>query len=96
MNPICLVHAAFRNRRYLPDLGVDGVGDEATIEGFKVRVAGLTEGIRSFTQSPYIFVRSAQARKYLNVEPDFGSFLLVKTDPQPWASKKFSRNFCDN
>ena len=45
-----------------------------------MRVAGLTEGMRSFTQSPYVFVKPSQARKYLDVRPDLTSFLLVKTD----------------
>lgn len=72
--------SVFVDRRYLPELGVKGVGDEASIEGFAVRVAGLTEGMRSFTQSPYVFVKPSQARKYLDVRPDSTSFLLVKTD----------------
>ena len=40
--------SVFVDRRYLPELGVKGVGDEASIEGFAVRVAGLTERIAIF------------------------------------------------
>ena len=69
------------DRRYLNALGVKGVGDAAGIGDFSVRVTGLSEGIRSFTQSPYVFAKPEQARKYLGVPSGSTTFLLVKTEP---------------
>ncbi len=63
---------------YLRDLGISGIGDTAQIENGKVRVAALTEGIRSFTQSPYVYMPLARARHLIGVPSDRATFHLVK------------------
>jgi putative ABC transport system permease protein len=43
-----------------------------------VRVTGLTEGIRSFTVSPYVFTTLNRARTLLDMAPDDITYVLVK------------------
>ncbi len=40
---------------YQDKLEIAGVGDTAEINGHRVRVVGITRGIRSFTTSPFVF-----------------------------------------
>ena len=47
--------AVIVDKTYLAELGLKGVGDTAQVGASRVRVVGLTEGIRSFTVTPYIF-----------------------------------------
>ena len=69
------------DRTYLENLGVKGVGDTAQIEASRVRIVGLTEGIRSFTTAPYVFMSLARARSILGLSPNQTTFLLVKLAP---------------
>lgn len=74
-------NAVVLDKSYLGDLGVNGIGDQAAIEGLSIRVAALTDGIRSFTQSPYVFTSLDQARKYVEAPAGASSFLVIKLDP---------------
>ncbi|WP_407179014.1 ABC transporter permease [Bradyrhizobium sp. STM 3562] len=69
------------DRSYFERLGVDGVGGTAEIRGRRVKVAAITDGIRSFTTTPYIFVDVKNARTYTGTPPDRASDLLVRLDP---------------
>jgi putative ABC transport system permease protein len=51
--------AVFVDRTYLEELGIKGTGDTAQIAASRVRIAGLTDGIRSFTVSPYVLAKIA-------------------------------------
>ena len=62
-------------------LGLDGLGAKANIRGKKVQVAALTEGIRSFTTTPYIFADIASARSYIGLPKSVASYFLVKLKP---------------
>jgi putative ABC transport system permease protein len=75
------------DRRYVDDLGVTGIGDLAGIGGYRIRVGALSAGVRSFTQSPYVFARPEQARRYLGIPADSTTFLLVRVG----ASKSLRR-----
>jgi putative ABC transport system permease protein len=66
------------DRSYFGRLGVTGVGSTAEIRGQKVQVAALTDGIRSFTTTPYIFVDLRKARTYTGAPPQKASHLLVR------------------
>jgi putative ABC transport system permease protein len=66
---------------YLDELGIKGIGDTAQIGGSRVRVTGLTEGIRSFTVSPFIFTTLNRARSLLNLSADDLTYVLVKLQP---------------
>lgn len=62
-------------------LGLEGLGTKANIRGQKVHVAALTEGIRSFTTTPFVFTDIASARKYIGLPKSVASYFLVKLKP---------------
>ncbi|RUP07559.1 MAG: FtsX-like permease family protein [Hyphomicrobium sp.] len=66
---------------YLSELGINGVGDTAQAGGGRVKIRALTEGIRSFTQSPYAYTTLNRARQLLGADDDKSTFLLVKLAP---------------
>ena len=69
------------DRSYLGELGVSGIGDTAQVATGRVKIRALTEGIRSFTQSPYAYTTLNRARQLLGVGGDRSTFLLVKLAP---------------
>jgi putative ABC transport system permease protein len=69
------------DRSYLNELGVSGIGDTAQVATGRVKIRALTEGIRSFTQSPYAYTTLNRARQLLGVESDRSTFLLLKLAP---------------
>jgi putative ABC transport system permease protein len=69
------------DKTYLKSLGISGIGDTAQIANRRIRVTALTEGIRSFTTSPYIWTTSNRARSIINAEPDQATYFLVKLAP---------------
>lgn len=70
------------DRSYFERLGVSGVGSTAEVRGRKVRVVAITDGIRSFATTPYVFVDLKNARIYTGTPRDRASSILVrlKTD----------------
>src|SRR5437016_4617666 len=58
------------DRSYFELLGVSGLGSTAEIRGEKVRVAAVTDGIRSFATMPYVFSNLYRARSYLALSPE--------------------------
>jgi putative ABC transport system permease protein len=69
------------DRSYADKLGVTGPGSSAEIEGHPVRVEGMTDGIRSFTTSPYVFTSLSKAHELTSVPQDQANFYLVKLVP---------------
>jgi putative ABC transport system permease protein len=69
------------DRTYLADLGIRGIGDIAQIETGRVRVAAITDGIRSFTMAPYVFTTLNRARALLGAPGDHSTFFLVQLAP---------------
>ena len=71
------------DKAYFDRLGVSGqgVGEEADIRGKDVKVAAVTQGIRSFTTTPYVFTDINQARDYIGIPPSFVSYFLVHVKP---------------
>lgn len=74
-------NAVVTNSNYLKKLGISGVGAPAEIEHSRVRVTGLTDGIRSFTTSPYIFMTINRARSILDMPAGSATFFLVQLYP---------------
>ena len=66
------------DRTYFDRLGVTGIASTAEIRGKKVKVVALTDGIRSFTTTPYVFVDLKNARSLTGTPPDRVSDLLVR------------------
>lgn len=69
------------DQTYLEVLGVNAIGDTAEIERQRVRVTAMTDGIRSFTMSPYIFTTLNRARSFLGIPSDRSTFVIVRTTP---------------
>lgn len=69
------------DKSYLPELGIEGIGSTAQIGQGRVRVRALTDDIRSFTQSPYVFMPIARARSLLGVPETTTTFHLVTLQP---------------
>lgn len=66
------------DRAYADRLGVSKIGESAEIRQQPVKVALITEGIRSFTTTPYIFTSIEGARSYAGLPPDKASYFLVR------------------
>src|SRR5579871_829993 len=75
------------DRTYFDRLGVSGIGSTAELRGRKVKVVALTDGIRSFTTTPYIFVDLKNARLFTGTPPDRASDILVKLNPNADRAK---------
>jgi putative ABC transport system permease protein len=73
--------AVMIDKTYLAELGVNGVGDTAQVGASRVRVAGLTEGIRSFTVTPFVFTTLNRARQLIDMPADNITYVLVKVRP---------------
>ena len=69
------------DRTYFNELGIEGFGATAQIAQGRVRVRALTDGIRSFTQSPYAFTTLARARSLLGIDGERTTFFLVQLSP---------------
>ena len=69
------------DRSYFDRLGIKGLGATAEIRGRRVKVVALTDGIRSFTTTPYVFVDLKNARLYTGTFPNRASNLMVRLKP---------------
>ena len=70
------------DRSYYDRLGVSGVGATAQIRGLPVTVGAVTDGIRSFTTTPYVFSDLRGARAYIGLPASFTSHFLVRLKPE--------------
>jgi putative ABC transport system permease protein len=70
------------DRSYYDRLGVSGVGATAGIRGLPVTVGVVTDGIRSFTTTPYVFTDLGGARSYIGLPAGFTSQFLVRLKQQ--------------
>lgn len=68
------------DKTYLHSLGISKTGETAQIEHSRVRVTGFTDGIRSFTMSPYVFTSLGRAQTILGLPKDRATFLLVRLE----------------
>jgi putative ABC transport system permease protein len=66
------------DRIYFQKLGVSRLGDTAEIVGRRARVVGFTQGIRTFTTSPYVFTNYRNALDYASLRDDQTMFILIK------------------
>jgi putative ABC transport system permease protein len=68
------------DRTYFNELGISGIGATAQIQTGRVRVRAITDGIRSFTQSPYTYTTLNRARALFG-DSDGTTFYLVQLEP---------------
>jgi putative ABC transport system permease protein len=66
------------DRSYFNRLGITGMGARAEIRQQAVRVAAVTDGIRSFTTTPYVFMDVDRARAYTGVPSSKATYFLVR------------------
>ena len=69
------------DRSYFERLGVSGLGDVAEMRDRKAKVAVVTNGIRSFTTTPYVFTEFDRARGYIGIAPNKATYFLVRVAP---------------
>jgi putative ABC transport system permease protein len=69
------------DRSYFDRLETTRIGDTAEIGDQKVQVVAITNGIRSFTTTPYIFTSLDRARAYTGTAANKASYFLVRVAP---------------
>ncbi|MFZ1921739.1 MAG: ABC transporter permease [Xanthobacteraceae bacterium] len=69
------------DKTYFGRLGVTGIGAKTEIRGLPAEVAAVTDGIRSFTTTPYVFAALDSARSYIGLPADRASHFLVRLKP---------------
>jgi putative ABC transport system permease protein len=69
------------DRSYFDRLETTRVGDYAEIGDQKVQVLAITNGIRSFTTTPYVFSSIERARAYTGTAANKASYFLVRVAP---------------
>jgi len=65
------------DRTYADRLGVKGIGDAADMRDRRAEVRAVTNGIRSFTTTPYVFTQLDRARAYTGTPRTKVTYLLV-------------------
>ena len=78
------------DKSYLEELGIQGIGDSAQAALGRVKIRALTQGVRSFTRSPYAYTTLNRARQLFDAGSDRSTFLLVKV--LPGADKETVKN----
>jgi len=66
------------DRTYFDRLGVSGIGATAEIRQQPVQVVAVTNGIRSFTTTPFVFMDVDRARAHTGVPSGKATFLIIR------------------
>jgi putative ABC transport system permease protein len=69
------------DRSYFDRLGISGMGATAEIRQLPVRVAAVTNGIRSFTTTPFVFMDVDRARAHTGVPSGKATYLIIRLSP---------------
>ena len=69
------------DRSYFDRLETTRIGEYAEIGDQKVQVVAITNGIRSFTTTPYVFASIDRARAYTGTAANKASYFLVRVAP---------------
>jgi putative ABC transport system permease protein len=78
---LSMPHAVAVDRTYFDRLGVTRIGDSTEIREQKAEVTAITNGIRSFTTTPYVFTSLDRAQAYMAIPPNKVSYFLVHVAP---------------
>ena len=73
-------NTVFVDDLYRRRLGITGIGHIGEINGYRARVVGFTEGIRSFTTSPFVFASFKTAQSYVRLAQDQTVYVLVTAE----------------
>jgi putative ABC transport system permease protein len=66
------------DRLYADKLGIRTLGETVEINSHRIRVVGFTDGIRTFTQAPYVFMSLAKARSFFYAPDNDIAYVLVR------------------
>ena len=64
------------DRVYMEKLGIASTGTDLEINGMRARVVGLTQGIRSFTTSPWVFASFRTAQGFSRLAEDQSNYVI--------------------
>ncbi len=70
-------NTVFVDDLYRERLGITHLGQVGEINGYRARVVGFTEGIRSFTTSPFVFTSFKSAQNYIRLPEEQTVYVLV-------------------
>lgn len=82
LDALSIPHAVAIDQTYFGRLGVTHIGDSAEIREQKAEVVAITNGIRSFTTTPYVFTSLDRAQAYMASSPNKVSYFLVHVAPK--------------
>jgi putative ABC transport system permease protein len=66
------------DRSYFERLGTTGLGDTVEIRDLRAKIRLVTQGIRSFTTTPFVFTPLDRARTYAGIPQNKATYLLVR------------------
>ncbi len=69
------------DRLYLDKLNIQGIGNQIEINRHRARVVALTQGIRSFTASPWVFASARTAQAMSGFDVSQWNYVLVTLTP---------------
>ncbi len=78
LSDLSIPDAVAVDRSYFDRLGTAGLGDTVEIRDLRARIRLVTQGIRSFTTTPYVFTPLDRARTYAGISPNKATYLLVR------------------
>jgi putative ABC transport system permease protein len=81
LDALSQIDAVAVDRTYSARLGVARVGDSTDIRDNKATVMAITNGIRSFTTTPYVFTSLERAQTYTGTPADKVSYFLLHVAP---------------
>jgi putative ABC transport system permease protein len=81
LEALSVPHAVAIDRTYFQRLGAKGLGDVGEIRDQRAQVRAITNGIRSFTTTPYVFTTLERARAFIGMSPNKDTYVLVRLAP---------------
>jgi putative ABC transport system permease protein len=76
-NALSAPHTVAIDKTYFGRLGITEIGETTKIRDQEARVMMITDGIRSFTTTPYVFTSFDQAQTFMGTAPNRVSYFLV-------------------
>jgi len=78
LHDLSIPDAVAVDRSYFERLGTSGLGDTVEIRDLKAKIRLVTQGIRSFTTTPFVFTQLDRARSYAAISANKATYLLVR------------------
>lgn len=73
-----LPHTIMIDRLYANKLGITSINQSVEINNKRAIVVGFTEGIRTFTQAPYVFTTYDNALRYTDIADGDANYVLIR------------------